>query len=354
MLRGLKAWWTMLTQIGPAMKLGRQADQLYRYYIIGTLQKEGLFDYLQQPRTYGHIVAEFGYVDSAFTRDLLDVLVKDKKNVLLRENGQYVVNTAQPIPHLEDIIGSTHKRLRSFTSIAEGLTRTLPARMRNVPVEFTGTFEQDSRQLLVKFDKALGNRIYSALRNTAFAILSKDELQHLRGKRLLDIGCGSGRETAEVWLKMNGDIHIIAVDPVPGLLDLARENFDVLLDEIDPGHPPVKEDNRPEFKIGSATALPFEDGYFDAVFHSTILHWTPDPQKAIAEIVRVTRPGGLIFGTQGTKPYLNPYFDLAVRTSENAHGTFWREDFVRWYRKHGLELEIVTPAGAFRGCKPRS
>jgi ubiquinone/menaquinone biosynthesis C-methylase UbiE len=79
-----------------------------------------------------------------------------------------------------------------------------------------------------------------------------------------------------------------------------------------------------------------------------MLHWTSDPRQAIGELVRVTRPGGLIFGAQAMKPLANPYFDLVFRTSENVNGFFWKEDFMRWFGEHGLVPEMATPTGIFR------
>jgi ubiquinone/menaquinone biosynthesis C-methylase UbiE len=165
---------------------------------------------------------------------------------------------------------------------------------------------------------------------------------------LIEIGCGSGRETAEIWLHLGGESSITAVDPVTRMLELARNNFMDLLKEIDPTHPPVTEKNRPVFEEGSATRLPFDDNSFDASYWAFMLHWTADPKKAISEVVRVVRPGGLIFGSQILRPYVNQYLNLVVRSSRNSYGFFWREDYVKWFAEEGLEIDIATPAGIIR------
>ena len=44
--------------------------------------------------------------------------------------------------------------------------------------------------------------------------------------------------------------------------------------------------------VGDACALPFEDATFDAVVATAVLGETPDPERAVAEVARVLRPGG--------------------------------------------------------------
>ncbi len=236
--------------------------------------------------------------------------------------------------------------------MAEGIVRYIPNRLRDQTVEFTDSFEQYGRQLLVNFNKVLGMQVYSAIRNGAFALLTTEERQWLYGKTLLNVGCGSGRETAELWIKLKGNVQLTAVDAVAPMLELAQKNFVAMLDDIQPSHPPLIKENEPVFKQANATHLPFEDNSFDAVFHSLLLHWTPDPRRAIKEFVRIVKPGGLIFGSQGCKPYLSPYFDIVIRTNYNCYGIFWPEEYRRWYAEHGLQVEMLTPAGLFRIRKP--
>lgn len=351
-MRKLNMWLKMMTGVGATMKVGRDIDRRFRYYVLEALNEEGLFAYLEQPRTYGQILAQFSYVDSEYTRAMFDVLVNEKQPTILKEGDTYRRNPEVELPRMEDIASSTDKRYHNFGLMAKGMTHYIPSRLRAQIVELGASFEEDGRQLMTKFDKTLGARVYTASRNATFALLTRDERQGLRGSTLLEVGCGSGRETAEIWLHCGGEAHITAIDPVPGLLDLARRHFADYLDEMDPGHPPLTDANRPKFEQVSVTHLPYDDNTFDAAFHAFVLHWTSDPRKAIAEVVRVLKPGGLAFGIQPIKPAANPYFDIVVRTSHSTHGYFWKEELRRWYAENGVELEIETPVAIFRGHKP--
>jgi ubiquinone/menaquinone biosynthesis C-methylase UbiE len=220
--------------------------------------------------------------------------------------------------------------------------------MRAEPTDFVQRFEQEGPAVF-SFDQSLSRDIYSALRRAAFAYIDRRELC---GKRLLDVACGSGHETGEIWVWLKGDVQIAAVDPVPGLLNLADTHFAEAVAKADLRRvAPLTDANRPTFHLMSAGRLDFPDESFDAVFHSTLLHWTPDPQRAIQEMGRVLKPGGLVFGTQVTKPLTSPYINLIVQVHENVYGFFWEEEFRQWYERAGVTLSIATPAGVFKGRK---
>ncbi|HEX7354039.1 MAG TPA: class I SAM-dependent methyltransferase [Mycobacteriales bacterium] len=106
------------------------------------------------------------------------------------------------------------------------------------------------------------------------------------GNRLLDLGCGAGRHTFEA-LRRGADV--VALDR--SAADLAAVEATVV-ELADAGHLP-----RPAGPVtveGDALALPFDDGTFDRVLASEILEHIPDDRAAIAEIVRVAKPGGLV------------------------------------------------------------
>jgi SAM-dependent methyltransferase len=99
----------------------------------------------------------------------------------------------------------------------------------------------------------------------------------LRGKHLLEIGCGMGFDSLE-FLKRG--VRVTAVDLTPTAVALARRHFEL-------------EGVRAEdVREASALSLPFADATFDAVWSNGVLHATGDTRRAVAEARRVLVPGG--------------------------------------------------------------
>lgn len=96
---------------------------------------------------------------------------------------------------------------------------------------------------------------------------------------VLDVSTGAGH-TALLFAPHVE--HVIATDLTPQMLDAARK----LAKE--------RTITNIEFKTADAHALPFEDNTFDLVTNRLALHHYSDPRQAIAEMVRVCKPGGLV------------------------------------------------------------
>ena len=92
----------------------------------------------------------------------------------------------------------------------------------------------------------------------------------------LDVGCGPGALTEVLSLRL-GAGAVTAVDPSRPFVEAARERM-----------PGVRVVEAP------AEALPFADGTFGAAFAQLVVHFMADPAAGIAEMRRVTRPGGMV------------------------------------------------------------
>lgn len=113
-----------------------------------------------------------------------------------------------------------------------------------------------------------------------------DRLGLRPGERVLDLGCGAGRHAFEMYRR---GADVIAFDQDADELSAVRDLFAAMRDAGE-----VPEGAEADVKEGDALALPFADGEFDRVVAAEILEHIPDDLTAIAELVRVTRPGGTV------------------------------------------------------------
>jgi SAM-dependent methyltransferase len=98
----------------------------------------------------------------------------------------------------------------------------------------------------------------------------------------LEIGSGSGAMAAQLLRKFP-ELHLIATDYDPEMVATAGRTL-----------APFGE--RAKAQRVDATALPFADGRFDVVLSFAMLHHVVDWERAVAEVVRVIRPGGYLVG----------------------------------------------------------
>ncbi len=128
------------------------------------------------------------------------------------------------------------------------------------------TFEV-SAQAYVRF---MGR--YSSPLATSFA-----DLADVRsGQDALDVGCGTGALT-DVLVERLGADRVTAVDP--------SQSFVAALSAKHPDLPVQR---------ASAERLPFADATFDRTLAQLVVHFMAEPAKGLAEMARVTRPGGIV------------------------------------------------------------
>ena len=115
------------------------------------------------------------------------------------------------------------------------------------------------------------------------------------GMRVLDVGCGSGEYVFRLGHATRG-VEYVGLDYDQNFVDVANaraqannaSNIDISIYE------PANPQNTYEFVQGDGLHLPFENDEFDAVISHTYLTAMPDYQTALAEMIRVCKPGGTV------------------------------------------------------------
>jgi ubiquinone/menaquinone biosynthesis C-methylase UbiE len=95
--------------------------------------------------------------------------------------------------------------------------------------------------------------------------------------RWLDIGCGTGVFTRLV-LDTCKPTAVSGVDPAATQINYAR----------------MRRAERVDFHVADAVALPFLNEAFDIVASALVINFVPDRRRALAEMRRVCRPGGVV------------------------------------------------------------
>ena len=110
------------------------------------------------------------------------------------------------------------------------------------------------------------------------------------GMRVLDVGCGSGEYVFRLGHQVRG-VDFVGLEYDGDFVDLANKRA---AGEDDPLYEPVDPNNTYTFLQGDGLHLPFLDGAFDAVISHTYLTAISDYQGALAEMIRVCKPGGQV------------------------------------------------------------
>lgn len=162
-------------------------------------------------------------------------------------------------------------------------------------------------------------------------------------ERMLDIGCGDGKVTAEIAALLPAG-SVTGVDVSPEMIDFARAAF-----------PPASHPNL-SWRVMDAGELRF-DGGFDLVFSNATLHWVIDHRPVLAGIARALEPGGravLSMGGKGNAREVVAELVTMLAREEwsryftgmtGAYGFYGPGEYGVWLKEAGLEprrVELVA------------
>ena len=125
----------------------------------------------------------------------------------------------------------------------------------------------------------------------------------------VDVGCGTGNLALAVAGRWQ-ECAVLGVDPSPAYVRAAADRSAGA--------------GRVGFVRGTADRLPLRDEAVDAALALLVLNFVPDPVLAVAEMVRVTRPGGVlgaaVWDYGGGMQPLRLFWDAASRLDPTARG----------------------------------
>lgn len=116
--------------------------------------------------------------------------------------------------------------------------------------------------------------------------------QQLTGLKILDLGCGAGRDCFMLaqWVGPSG--RVVGVDMTPEQLDVAKKHIDWHTEANGYATPNV------EFHHGyieRLSDLAFEENSFDIIVSNCVINLSPDKMAVLREAYRILKPGGEIF-----------------------------------------------------------
>lgn len=177
------------------------------------------------------------------------------------------------------------------------------------------------RQEKAEYDR-VADDIYDRAVDWQFAAFLEDENAVREGMldilgidpsmRILEIGCGTGRDSHRIARRLGPDGELHMQDLSPGMTRACRRK---MAERAAGSHSGPALD----YSISSATALPYADEAFDAVFHFGGFNHFGDLKAAAAEMTRVVRRGGrVLYGDEAVAPWLKGSEFDGVVSANNA------------------------------------
>jgi ubiquinone/menaquinone biosynthesis C-methylase UbiE len=147
---------------------------------------------------------------------------------------------------------------------------------------------------------------------------------------VLDVGCGTGATLAALLATRPG-VRARGIDLSPNMVDLARARLR----------------DKAEISVADAEHLPAADESFDLVVCVDSFHHYPHPAAALAELYRVTRPGGaLVMGEWRVNAVFRPLMNwLLPRLPEGDVRVYTGRELTGLAAATGYSVQRCRPAG---------
>ena len=129
------------------------------------------------------------------------------------------------------------------------------------------------------------------------------------GMKVLEVGPGNGSYTMATARRVGENGKVITIDIEPKMIDRVMKRAQ------------IEGIKNIEARVANVFDLPFEDGYFDAVYMITVIGEIPTPERAMREFYRVLSPQGTL---SFSELLMDPDYPLAGSIEKNAHSVGFR------------------------------
>ncbi len=161
------------------------------------------------------------------------------------------------------------------------------------------------------------------------------------GEAVLEVGCGPGIDVFDLVELLGPAGRLVGLDASEVMIAEARRR--------------VKELNFPiTFEVGEAQALPFSDGTFDVCRAARLLEHLTDAGRGLAEMARVTRPGGriVVFDIDWDTLIIDHPDKKTTRTIALSYSDSIRNGWIgrqlpRLFKEQHLEVRSIDPVQVF-------
>lgn len=255
---------------------------------------------------------------------------KESRNLAMGIYPASALEKESPLKHARNFLGVLSDGVRVAWRMKRGQTKdfanpevtegTPEYYARNFHFQTDGYFSEASARRYDHQVEILFSGTAGAMRRMILPVLnSKADPQG----RWLELGCGAGSATKPV-LETFPKVRVTALDMSPAYLKVAQDTL-----RSYPGS---------DFLQGDATALPFKDETFDAVYSVYMLHEMPKSvrEKVVREGFRVLKPGGVLVFADSLQLDDEPELNWALERFPKIY----HEPFYKGYSKDKMEVMV--------------
>ncbi len=141
-----------------------------------------------------------------------------------------------------------------------------------------------------------------------------DQFKMASDSRILELGSGTGQLWKTNIQRVPAGWRVTLTDLSPGMLEEARKNME-------------RADGKFTFQTVDAASIPFEGGFFDAVIANHMLYHVADLDKALSEISRILKPGGLFYASTVGQGHMRELKDFVRRFVPEYQGAYYTDRF---------------------------